>query len=302
MKTPAIQRTTSNSNRSLPGEGPTGNGSNSNGDTLTNGNGNGNGAAAVTPVESESQAPALQRGLAVLEFLAGREEGATLSEISAALGLSPASSFRLTGVLEDSGYVLREETSRRFRLSRKLLRLGQPQHEGRSLVECCLPAMREVLAQTGETVQLCCLAEHECVMIEQLPSTHPFKYIVDLGSRPPIHCCAPGKAMLAYLPEPALGAALAATTFTTHTPRTLTTAEALVESFGKIRERGFAVDQGEHFEGIHCVAAPLLDRHGHPVAAITIAGPSTRIQARRFNEYGRIMKQAAAQAALRYLG
>jgi DNA-binding IclR family transcriptional regulator len=244
----------------------------------------------------------LQRGLAVLEFLAGREEGATLSEISAALGLSPASSFRLTGVLEDSGYVLREDASRRFRLSRKLLRLGQPQHEGRSLVECCLPAMREVLAQTGETVQLCCLAEHECVMIEQLASTHPFKYIVDLGSRPPIHCCAPGKAMLAHLPEAALSATLETVTFTAHTARTLASAEALVESFGKIRERGFAVDQGEHFEGIHCVAAPLLDRHGHPVAAITIAGPSSRIQARRFTEYGRIMKQAAAQAALRYLG
>jgi DNA-binding IclR family transcriptional regulator len=298
MKTPAPQRTAASSKSPSSDGSPNGNGSNGH----ASANGNGNGASAVTPAESESQAPALQRGLAVLEFLAGREEGATLSEISAALGLSPASSFRLTGVLEDSGYVLREETSRRFRLSRKLLRLGQPQHEGRSLVECCLPAMREVLAQTGETVQLCCLAEHECVMIEQLPSTHPFKYIVDLGSRPPIHCCAPGKAMLAYLPEPALSATLAATTFTLHTTRTLTTAEALVESFGKIRERGFAVDQGEHFEGIHCVAAPLLDRHGHPVAAITIAGPSTRIQARRFAEYGRIMKQAAAQAALRYLG
>ncbi|HSI64062.1 MAG TPA: IclR family transcriptional regulator [Candidatus Saccharimonadia bacterium] len=277
-------------------------GSNGNGHAPLGGNGNGQGNGATAPAESESQAPALQRGLAVLEFLAGREEGATLSEISAALGLSPASSFRLTGVLEDSGYVLREDASRRFRLSRKLLRLGQPQHEGRSLVECCLPAMREVLAQTGETVQLCCLAEHECVMIEQLPSTHPFKYIVDLGSRPPIHCCAPGKAMLAHLPEPALSATLEAITFTPHTSRTLASAEALVESFEKIRERGFAVDQGEHFEGIHCVAAPLLDRHGHPVAAITIAGPSTRIQARRFAEYGRIMKQAAAQAALRYLG
>ena len=292
------------SSASVPGAAAgvaNGNG-NGNGQAGGNGNGPGPSAPAATSTEPDSQAPALQRGLAVLEFLAGREEGATLSEISAALGLSPASCFRLTGVLEDSGYVLREDASRRFRLSRKLLLLGQPQHEGRSLVESCLPAMREVLALTGETVQLCCLAEHECVMIEQLPSTHPFKYIVDLGSRPPIHCCAPGKAMLAHLDEAALNATLDAIAFTAHTPRTLASREAFVESFPKIRERGFAVDQGEHFEGIHCVAAPLLDRHGHPVAAITIAGPSSRIQARRFTELGRIMKQAAAQAALRYLG
>lgn len=260
------------------------------------------GSNGSTASEAESQAPALQRGLAVLEFLAAREQGATLSEISTALGLSPASSFRLTGVLEDSGYLLREEGSRRFRLSRKLLRLAQPQHEGRSLVECSLPAMREVLALTGETVQLCCLAGQECVMIEQLPSTHPFKYIVDLGSRPPIHCCAPGKAMLAHLPTGELESILGTLAFTQHTSRTIVTREGLVQTFGRTREKGFAVDQGEHFEGIHCVAAPLLDRHGLPVAAITIAGPSSRIQARRFPELGRIMKQAAADAALRYLG
>src|SRR5262245_1025878 len=102
-------------------------------------NGNGNGAQSQG-IETESQAPALQRGLAVLELLATRDEGATLSEISSALHLSPASIFRLTGVLEESGYVRREEPSRRFRLTRKLLLLAQPQHEGRSLVESCLPA------------------------------------------------------------------------------------------------------------------------------------------------------------------
>jgi DNA-binding IclR family transcriptional regulator len=268
-----------------------------------NGNGHGNGSPSNgNGAESESQAPALQRGLSVIELLAARDEGATLSEISAALQLSPASIFRLTGVLEESGYVLREEPSRRFRLTRKLLLLAQPQHEGRSLVESCLPAMREVLQLTGETVQLCVLADHECVMIEQLPSTHPFKYIVDLGCRPPVHCAAPGKAMLAYLPEDAQAQALREIKAEKLTDRTLTTRRELLDDFAKIRARGFAVDQGEHFDGIHCVAAPLLDRHGFPVAAITIAGPSSRIQARRFGEFGEIMKRAARAAAHRYLG
>lgn len=262
---------------------------------------NGHGAT-LNGTEVDSQAPALQRGLAVLELLAARDEGATLSEISSALGLSPASTFRLTGVLEESGYVLREEPSRRFRLTRKLLLLAQPQHEGRSLVESCLPAMREVLQQTGETVQLCVLADHECVMIEQLPSTHPFKYIVDLGSRPPAYCAAPGKAMLAHLPDEAQTAALRTMKLEKHTERTLTSRRELLDEFSKVRTRGFAVDQGEHFDGIHCVAAPLLDRHGHAVAAITIAGPSSRIQARRFNDFGEIMKRAALDAAHRYLG
>ncbi len=265
-------------------------------------NGNGNGPVAAL-ADSESQAPALQRGLAMLEWLAdSHESGATLSEISGALGLSPATAFRLTGVLEELGYVQRCGQTRRFTLTRKLFLLTQPKHEGRSLVESCLPAMRDILAQTGETVQLCCLAEGECVMLEQLASTHPFKYIVDLGSRPPLHCCAPGKALLAYLLEAETSTLVDQIVFTPHTSRTITTKEAMHDELAKVRSRGFAVDQGEHFDGIHCVAAPILDRHGIAVAAITIAGPSSRIPARKFGEFGAIMKQAAGAAAVRYLG
>jgi DNA-binding IclR family transcriptional regulator len=139
-------------------------------------------------------------------------------------------------------------------------------------------------------------------MIEQLPSTHPFKYIVDLGSRPPAHCAAPGKAILAYLLADTQSDAMRHLKLERHTDRTLTTRRELLEDFTKIRARGFAVDQAEHFDGIHCVAAPLLDRHRLPVAAITIAGPSSRIQARRFVELGEIMKRAALDAARRYLG
>ncbi|WP_038170926.1 IclR family transcriptional regulator [Verrucomicrobium sp. BvORR106] len=258
--------------------------------------------SALEPAGSESQAPALQRGLNILEFLACREEGATLSELSSALSLSPASIFRLTGVLEESGYVRREEPSRRFSLTRKLLLLAQPKHEGRALVECCMAPMREVLRRTGETVQLCCLAGSESVMVEQLPSTHPFKYIVDLGSRPPLHCCAPGKALLASLPTGEQAKIIQELKLERHTVRSITTKKGLQDECRRIQSAGYAVDEGEHFEGIHCVAASVKDRHGYPVAAITIAGPSARIPAHRFAEFGAVMMEAAREAALNYFG
>lgn len=256
----------------------------------------------VATREQESQAPALQRGLAILELLAGREGGVTLSEISSALNLSPASIFRLTGVLEEAGYVERCEATRQFTLTRKLLLLGQPKNSGRGLVESCLPAMRSILQETGETVQLCCLADDACVIIEQLASTFPFKYIVDLGSRPPLYCCAPGKALMAFIPEPERVDMAGRISFHAHTAKTLTSSADLLTDLDKIRSLGYAVDHGEHFEGIHCVAAPVLDRHGNAVAAITIAGPSSRIQARKFARFGEIMKQAAATASERYQG
>jgi DNA-binding IclR family transcriptional regulator len=255
-----------------------------------------------TTAEQESQAPALLRGLAILELLASADGGVTLSGISAALRLSPASIFRLTGVLEDAGYVQRCEQTKRFTLTRRLLLLGQPKQQGRGLVESCLPAMHEVLSQTGETVQLCCLVGDECVLIEQLASTHPFKYLVDLGSRPPLHCCAPGKSLLAFMPEQEQAAMVKRLSLNAFTPRSITSREAMLAELRRVRTLGYAVDRGEHFEGIHCVAVPVLDRHGRAVAAITIAGPSSRISTRKFAGLGEMMKQAAAAASLRYLG
>jgi DNA-binding IclR family transcriptional regulator len=250
--------------------------------------------------DASLQVPALQRGLALLEHLASLPDGATLSELGATLEISLASVFRLAGALEELGYLRRDEKTKRFAVTQKLLLLGQPHSGARSLVECSLDAMRRVLAATGETTQLCCRTEAQCVVIEQLPSLHPFKYIVDLGSRPPAYCCAPGKAMLAFLPDDELDAVLPKIRFEKHTPQTITSRAKLLVELEHVRARGFAVDHAEHFEGIHCVAAPLLDRHGHTIAAITIAGPAARIPASSFEKIGKLIIAAARDAARRF--
>lgn len=252
--------------------------------------------------DSDLKVPALERGLAILELLAASPEGLTLAAIKERIDISSASIFRLSTALTQLGYVQRDEKTKRFTATRKMLRLGQPQTQGRSLVECSLDAMRQVLNATGETTQLCCLTEDQCVIIEQLASTHPFKYIVDLGSRPPTYCCAPGKAMLAFLPEAEQEFIFRRIRYQRHTARTLTNRTALVKALETIRSQGYAVDHGEHFEAIHCVAAPILDHQGRAIAAITIAGPAERLPARNFAELGEILKSAAHQAAQRFLG
>ncbi|KAF0173522.1 MAG: Transcriptional regulator IclR family [Limisphaerales bacterium] len=257
-------------------------------------------ARVTKGAESELQVPALERGLAVLELVASTPAGLTLAEINVALKISPASGFRIATALEELGYVQRDAATKRFRLTHKLLLLGQPRTAGRSLVQAALEPMRRALHATGETTQLCCLAEDTCVIIEQLPSLHPFKYFVDLGSRAPLHCAAPGKALLAFLPESERAEVLGRLRLERHTNRTLASRKALSEELERVRALGYAVDFGEHFEAIHCVAAPLLDRHGHAVAAITIAGPKERIPQSRFAELGQVMQEAANDAARQF--
>lgn len=255
--------------------------------------------AESSPGETNSTAEAssLQRGLAMLELLAERPSGATLREITDHLGVPGASGLRIARTLVELGYLTREADSKRFFLTNSFLLLGQPRTTSRGLTECAITAMRRIRQTTGETTQLCCLIGTEMVILEQLLSTHPFKYSADLGARCPCYSCAPGKALVAFLPNIEQDETINRIQFKRFTENTITSKRALRQELDRIRERGFAVDRAEGLAGIHCVAAPILDRHQSPVGAITIAGPSSRIPEDEFETLGQIVREGARQAS-----
>jgi DNA-binding IclR family transcriptional regulator len=250
--------------------------------------------------KSRSEVTSLQRGLAVLELLAQRPDGATLSEITEHLDLPGASVLRLARTLVELGYLTRNEGSKRYFITNSFLMLGQPRTATRGLSECALSAMRRIRQTTGETTQLCCLIDVEMVVIEQLISIHPFKYSADLGARCPCYSCAPGKAILAFLPEEERDATIDRIQFKRFTPNTITSKRLLREELLQVRKQGFALDREEGMPGIHCVAAPILDRHGFAVAAITIAGPSSRVRKDEFEVIGELVREGARQASTEF--
>jgi len=244
--------------------------------------------------------PTLQRGLEILEYLGNHSTGLTIAELVEQLGYPSASVFRITQELTTMGYLVREPASRRFTLTNKFLLLGRPGGEERGLVEASLGAMRRLHKETGETVQLCCLLETQSVILEQLISTHPFKYSGQLGARCPAFSCAPGKAIIAALPEDEQSDVISRIRFKKYTPTTLSTPAAFKKELLVIREQGFAVDRSEGLLGIHCVAAAICDRSGLPVGAITIAGPESRIPESEFPHLGQLISELVARAAANY--
>lgn len=241
----------------------------------------------------KSTAPNLQRGMAILEFLAGSQRSATISEFAERLGYPSASVFRITRELSELGYLSRDPVTKRFALTNKFLLLGQPQGRERGLVEASLPAMRGLRKATGETTQLCCLVGSDNVVLEQLISIHPFKYSAELGARCPAYSCAPGKAMIASLPDDDREEVLARLRFKRFTPSTITNRRSFREELRSISSRGYSLDRAEGMEGIHCVAAAIRDRNEYPVGALTITAPATRIPKSKFAEIGAVVSQAA---------
>lgn len=250
--------------------------------------------------DTKVSAPNLRRGLSVLEFLATQQPSATVPELSERLGYPIASLYRIANVLTSMGYISQDSGTKRYTLTNKMLRFGQPQSSQRGLVEAALPAARGLWKATGETTQICCLAGVEATVLEQFVSVHPFKYSTDVGARAPIHSCAPGKAMLAWLDDEHQNELLATLKFSRFTSTTITSVRRMKAELGVIRKQGFSIDDAEGLEGIHCVAAAILNTNGSAVGAITIAAPATRLTQKMFAETGKQVAAAAAAASSAY--
>ena len=98
-----------------------------------------------------------------------------------------------------------------------------------------------------------------------------------VGSASRLHATAGGRALLAFSNRTA--ASLPPSTLGLMTPRTLTDPAAIDEELARTRARGYALNIEETIEGVTAIAAPVLDGDRSPIAAVTIVGPSARMQA-----------------------
>ncbi|MBV8882068.1 MAG: IclR family transcriptional regulator [Planctomycetaceae bacterium] len=245
--------------------------------------------------DSATYSPGVDRALEILERLGASDGGLTLSELSARLGFPKNAVFRITNTLKARGYLARDEKTLRFRLTEKLLRLSQPRVEGKGLLEASMAGMRALRDECRETVQIGRRFGDEGVILEQVEGLHPLRISVDPGLRFPLHNNAPGKLLLAFLPDAARAATLKRIPMPASTPRTLTDRHELARECERIREQGWSVDFAEADEGIHCVAAPIVDPHGELLAALWISAPSRRLPRAAFAEAGAQVKRAAAR-------
>jgi len=245
-------------------------------------------------------APNLQRALALMELLARSPGGMGLSDLASGLELPRNSVLRIVRTLHEAGYVGRDEDSRRYSLTRKLLALGYAAAGGQDLVEKSLDVLRDLRDATRETALLGVLADDEGLVLEQAPGLHPFKFLVDAGMRFPLHVAAPGKALMAFLPQAEQDAVVRRLVLKRFNANTITTRRALREELGRVRTQGFAVDRAEQLEGVHCIAAPVLDQRDRPIASIWITGPADRLPEGRFGSVGQLVMKHAARISRRF--
>lgn len=218
----------------------------------------------------------LARGLELLSILADAN-ALPLAEIARRSGLSKSSTHRLLHTLIQAGFVTRTEPAGHYRLGLKLLRLASSLVGTAGLEPLVMPELESLAALTQETIHLALLDGVDAVYMAKIDSPNAIRMYSRVGRPVPYYCTGLGKAILAHLPEPQAAEIISRTAFQQHTPKTLASAAALRQNLEHIRARGYALDEEEHEQGIHCIAAPLFGRHGRVSGGISITAITFRV-------------------------
>jgi DNA-binding IclR family transcriptional regulator len=242
--------------------------------------------------------PALERGLKVLQlFNRGRVE-LSPPEIAKALGLPRTTVFRLIQTLENLGFL--ERNGAALRLGPAVLRLGFEYLASLELTEIARPIVERLRDETDSASQLVIRDGREVVVVLKASTASMFASNVTVGTRFPAHATILGRTLLSELSDEDLERLFPEKqlrSFSQTTPKTLAELKALL---AEDRRRGFAISEGFFERGICALAAPVRDRAGRVVAAVSLTLPRQSLEPKEFRDelIGKV-RAAAAQVSQR---
>jgi DNA-binding IclR family transcriptional regulator len=215
--------------------------------------------------------PVIDRMMDVLGQLERRPNGATIRELTALLSLPRTTIYRIVNTLQGHDMVRRDDAGA-YHLGRRLLSLASHVASGVSEIDLAAfaqPFLDKLSAEIGEGSKLSVIDQDGILVLAAAQGRRQYALTVAPGQRMPIHAGAASKMLLAHLPPEELAAWLAKPLIA-YTPKSLTDPKRLMTELTRIKRLGWAQDRGENAPSIQAFAAPVRDRTGRVVAAISI--------------------------------
>jgi DNA-binding IclR family transcriptional regulator len=227
--------------------------------------------AASEEAERRYRAPALEKGLDILELMASEGAPMTPSLISARLDRSMSELFRMILVLEYKGYIVQSQAGDGYELSNKLFTLGMSRAPVKSLLERALPVMRELCEAVGQSCHLAVASDDQMVVIARIENPGQLGLSVRPGYRRSLAHSTSGTVLFAFQPPEVQGRWIE--TLTAVGALDAKSAMAFRARGGEVRARGFEQFPSRHVEGVTDLSAPVM---GGPAAVAALTIPFVR--------------------------
>lgn len=242
----------------------------------------------------------LERGIKVLELLAGHPAGLPLSAVASATALPLSATHRLLAELVRVGYVRQLREQGDYVLTIKLVSLGLSFLSASGMVDVAQPSLDALAETSRELVRLAIVDGADLVFVAKAQgATRGLRYDPDMGLSVRLSCSAAGHAWLSTLSDDEALALVAKQGLgkpQDYGPRAPTSISALLTCLRATRRRGYAMISDMFAPAMASMAAAVVYR-GTTLGAVTIAGPMVRMTEARMATLGDALRHTADEVA-----
>lgn len=217
------------------------------------------------------------RAVAVLEIIVRADRPISLTEVMSGVGLPKPTVYRILGLLEHSGLVLREPDGKRYTAGPRLAHFGTEILMNSSVRGARHAILQRLVDELGETCNFTMLDGSEVIYLDRVETAAPLRMNLQPGSRVPLHCTASGKLFLAMMPRARRAKLLDNLPLRRYTDNTITDRGRLEAELERIRRDKTSTDNEEYLTGLVCVAVPVMSREGKPCASVAVHAPIARM-------------------------
>ena len=253
-------------------------------------------------MNNNSNIAAVERALDVLLLLYGEGKEMGVSEIANQLGVYKSTIHRTLVTLQSKHFVQKNEVTDKYWLGASLYAIGMMVANTYSLADIVAPEADVLYMKVNDIVNVSILHVdslngYKSVVIYKARGPQPMLSMnPEIGSHMDAYASSVGKCMLAF--NEIDWQIIKKTIFHSYTAHTLTSAEELRTELEQVRENGYALDNEEREVGLFCVGAPIFNKDGKAIAAISISGPKARVFDDHFKEKVSLLKQCAQRISL----
>lgn len=234
----------------------------------------------------------LDRALTILRAVS-EANGLSLTDLAARTEQSVPTVFRVLTTLQTHGFVEIEEPGQLWHVGGGAFRIGSGFLRRTKIIDRARQPMDRLMRMTGETANLGVEHRDQVLFLAQIETHEAIRAFFPPGTLGAMHVSGIGKALLAWLPLARVARIIDERGLSRFTAQSHTDLASLSADLIETRARGYAVDDQERAEGMRCVAAPIFNAYGEPVAGLSISGPTFRIDLSDTGRLGALVKAAA---------
>jgi DNA-binding IclR family transcriptional regulator len=201
--------------------------------------------------------------LGLLDVLGSTTRPMRLVDVARTSRMSRATAYQKLLTLIHAGWA--EQTEQGYRLTLHATRLGQAALEQASLGDRVIPFLEKLVAQSGETASLAVLEGAGAHIVQRVESTGVLRAELHIGAVLDLAESASGRVLLAFADEAVLQAL-----------KKQKVAIPDAKLLAQVRRDSFATSSGRLVKGVRAIAAPIFDRPGRCIAALSLVGPLPR--------------------------